>query len=252
MKKISFLIILLMVILSLSISSQNQLSGLVVIIDPGHGGLDTGAVVYLNKRVPVIESVYAYDVVLRLERMLLNKGAIVFKTTKNNNTINNEDTIKLYPKTFFSIDGSIAERGKVGLNKRTSFANLKARKYHNLKVVFISIHFDISYSGYFGMRVIKGNHDTIYNFIRTGFEENYLLSNSPNPILKNGDKANGIGRKYVLGGMNSINNKILIELANLKNEKDLSRVLNANMRENYAFIISFALEKYMNEFSLNK
>jgi N-acetylmuramoyl-L-alanine amidase len=251
MKRISFLMILLMVILSASISSQNQLSGLVVIIDPGHGGLDTGAIVRLNK-VPIIESVYSYDVALRLERMLLNKGAIVFKTTKNNNIINNKDTIKLYPKTFFSLDGSIVERGILGLDKRTSFANLKAKKYPSKKIVFISIHFDISRLDYLGVRIIKGENDTIGNFIRNEFEQNYLLSNSLVPVLENGDKTHGIRHLYVLGGYNKINNKILLELSNLKNEKDLSRVLNANMRENYAFIIYFALEKYMNEFSLNK
>ena len=63
----------------------NELRGLHIVLDPGHGGLDPGAIVSVNdgngNPVVVTEDEYAYDIALRLYRILTRHGASVSLTT---------------------------------------------------------------------------------------------------------------------------------------------------------------------------
>ncbi|KKP79510.1 MAG: hypothetical protein A2271_01640 [Candidatus Moranbacteria bacterium RIFOXYA12_FULL_35_19] len=63
-------------------AKKGERYGLVVILDPGHGGMDPGAHGIFNDKM-VVEDEYVYDVSLRLQRILLVKEAIVFMTIKD-------------------------------------------------------------------------------------------------------------------------------------------------------------------------
>ncbi len=64
---------------------SNALAGWHIVIDPGHGGLDPGAIVTVNdgsgNPLTVTEDEYAYDVALRIYRTLKRHGASVSLTT---------------------------------------------------------------------------------------------------------------------------------------------------------------------------
>ena len=127
MKKIIILIILFFCV---NVFSQKSLNGLVVIIDPGHGGCDLGAP-FLSEQGKILnENAYNYDVSLRLVKLLKSNGAKVFKTTRSERT-NIQDTsyLESCTKAIFSLDRSIVQSGLIGLSKRVYFSNLKRNKY---------------------------------------------------------------------------------------------------------------------------
>jgi N-acetylmuramoyl-L-alanine amidase len=244
MRKLLISIILLIIVLSAN--SQN-LSGLVVIIDSGHGGKDLGCVV---KNSQFIENAYCYDVALRLEKILKDSGIIVFKTTKDskrriNNTI--LGNIPSLSHAVFSINGKMVKNGK-GLYKRTDFCNLKFQKYHDHEIVFISIHFDVTSSDFLGARIIKekGNYKSslFSDILKEELQKKNLLSNSFFPVFENGDPLIYKRHLHILSGKNKISPKVLIELGNTQNQEDLLRIKNPNIREEYARVMFNALKKY--------
>jgi len=249
-------LIILVVLVSFRINSQGQgpLDNLVVIIDPPHGGKDYGTNGYLAENKLIInESSYCYDIALRVEIMLKNEGALVFKTLYNKmyqEPIYDRPNEVIMPEQMevFSFDGSEIKNDTLGLSKRTSFGNQKLKEYPGYKVVYISIHFDNLPSNYKGARIIKGNNsDSLSNCLTEEFQKRNLLSKQLVPVIKNGDKKNGIKNLYVLKDLNRVPEKVLIELGNIKNGDDLNILKNPYGREFYAITITRALEKYMNK-----
>ena len=63
---------------------SRDLEGWHLIIDPGHGGLDPGAIVSVvdgnGNPIIVTEDEYVYDIALRLYRLLIRHGASVKMT----------------------------------------------------------------------------------------------------------------------------------------------------------------------------
>lgn len=129
---------------------NSSLEGVVVIIDPGHGGLDRGAI--KNK---VWEDSYAYDIACRIREALETKTkAKVFMTliepSKGFKPIdkpylapNKNATILTHPP--FKPDSS--EETKAAVNLRWILANnlylnLKKEGLSPEKIVFVSIHAD--------------------------------------------------------------------------------------------------------------
>ena len=244
MRKILILIFLLIIILSAN-GQQVWPDKLVVILDSGHGGEDTGCHPLHSN---FFENGYCYDVALRLEKMLKDNGIIVFKTTKDKKR-KISDNIYLPPlsKAVFTINGKIVKNG-MGLYNRTDFGNEKLEKYYNYEVFFISIHFDVSNSSFLGARIIKekGNYKSnlFSDILEKEFQKKNLLSNSFVPVFENGDSINYKRHLHVLSYKNKISPKVLIELGNTNNNQDLLRIQNPSIREEYAKVIFIALEKY--------
>ena len=244
MKKIIF--ILVVCISNWGNSRAGQLSGLVVVIDPGHGGSDFGGMTHVKKNTWLYESGYSYDVSLRLEKLLQEEGATVFRTCSSNREIINSrsDTIIRHNrKAIFNLDSSIVEKSKEGLYKRLLYANLIKEKYINQKIIYISIHFDQIGSKYHGLRIVTNEKNSLVDFIIAEFKSSKLLSPYPNPILISG---RGFANIFVLGDFNLISDRVLLELGNLCNSNDLSKIRNPIARNNYALIIKSALIKYFN------
>jgi len=65
-------------------AAGSRLRGYQIILDPGHGGLDPGAIVSVEdgdgNPVVVTEDEYAYDITMRLYRILVRNGALVTLT----------------------------------------------------------------------------------------------------------------------------------------------------------------------------
>ncbi|MBK5215516.1 MAG: N-acetylmuramoyl-L-alanine amidase [Candidatus Pacebacteria bacterium] len=229
-----------------------ELKGLVVILDPGHGGLDNGAHGYFGQdKTKIIESVYCYDIALRLESLLIKKGAIVYKTINNLQIkpINYEynDFIKRDTNSVFSYDGTRAVSGLIGLSKRVEYANNKLLIYPDSKIVYISIHFDKLPNTIYGTRIIIGNSSTkLANCLKDEFKKENFLTNHKFSILYNGDKTKGIKNLIVLRNTNKIKEKVLIELGNFNHENDLNRLVDCQGRDEYANIICKSLVVFMN------
>jgi N-acetylmuramoyl-L-alanine amidase len=124
-----------------------NLAGVTVILDPGHGGRDAGAI-----HDDVAESRYVYDVACRLKRILEKKsGAKVAMTTKSQSdgyAIDDDNRLPLLDDHIvlttprYELDDST-----VGVNLRWYLANSifgRAMKSGTPreKIVFISIHAD--------------------------------------------------------------------------------------------------------------
>lgn len=86
----------------------SSLSGVSIVIDPGHGGQDPGAIsppAMFQRRL--IEKELTLDIALRLHRMLTSAGAIVTMTRYGDHYVSLEDRVfianKLNPAAFISI-----------------------------------------------------------------------------------------------------------------------------------------------------
>jgi N-acetylmuramoyl-L-alanine amidase len=122
------------------------LAGITVILDPGHGGQDSGAA-----RSGVWESVYVYDIVLRVKRLLETRTAAkVWVTTRDGDDwrIPDEDVLPFSRshEVLTTPPYPIADP-KVGVNLRWYLANSVYRRAVRgdgdaQKVVFLSIHAD--------------------------------------------------------------------------------------------------------------
>lgn len=63
---------------------SNVLKGAIYYLDAGHGGPDPGAVAHFNGKT-LCEDEYAYDITLRLARLLIAQGATVYMINLDNN-----------------------------------------------------------------------------------------------------------------------------------------------------------------------
>lgn len=150
---------------------SKQLKGYTIILDPGHGGLDPGAIVensdgYGNK-VYVVEDEYCYDISLRVYRDLIRHGADVHITVISpNQTIRTTDDASI---TFVNqknevynsrIINSLDRRyvwpvgNSWGLDQRKEVASEYLHGIRKKKTVFISIHADNNQGDGEGTRVL--------------------------------------------------------------------------------------------------
>lgn len=140
-------------------SKSNVLKGKTVILDPGHGGLDPGAIVKskdgLGRDIYITEAQYVYDIALRMYVLLKDHGANVYLTilapdhlirdtspasntlvnmknqVYNLESLNISDTKDCWP------DGS-----QSGLGKRVEVIKNFSQGRSKEDIIFISLHAD--------------------------------------------------------------------------------------------------------------
>ncbi|MDA3956191.1 LysM peptidoglycan-binding domain-containing protein [Oceanispirochaeta sp.] len=148
---------------------SRKLRDFTVIIDPGHGGLDPGAIVASSdgngNTVYVVEDEYCYDISLRVYRDLIRHGAdVVLTVISPNQVIRTTEDASL---TFVNEKNEVYNDSKVnrfvdawpvgnawGLDQRKEVARLALRESPGNKSVFISIHADNNTGDGKGTRVL--------------------------------------------------------------------------------------------------
>jgi N-acetylmuramoyl-L-alanine amidase len=124
------------------------LEGVVVILDPGHGGIDSGAI----GRGAVYEDEINYDLAARLKKKLEEKtGAKAYMTVRDRSRGNAENHSESFPSDedeyILTNPAYYIKDSKLGVNLRWYLANsiyrreVRAKTSPN-KIVFISIHSD--------------------------------------------------------------------------------------------------------------
>ncbi len=122
------------------------LEGITVILDAGHGGKDVGA-----SKSGVWESLYVYDIMLRVRRQLLERTAAQVHTTTREGgayTIRDREVLPFTQgHAVLTTPPYVIEQGVVSTNFRWYLSNsLYARARKNdigsEKVIFLSIHAD--------------------------------------------------------------------------------------------------------------
>jgi len=241
------IILLLSVSLSISIFGIDP-KKIIIVLDPGHGGAngnDNGGIVSFDNK-KYYESGYAYDVTLRLEKLLSDSGYTVIKTVKNSKRkISDKEFVSRNVSAIFTFDKTKVTSDKNGLSKRTIYTNSICAKRPGVKVVFLAIHFDKIDPFYFGARFIKTKDSYFLKILESSFKEINLISNHPLFEITNGDQKTYGRNIYVLMDENNkANIKILIELGNLNSPNDLKRAKNAKFRQKYAHAIFKAIKNY--------
>jgi LysM repeat protein/N-acetylmuramoyl-L-alanine amidase len=135
------------------------LKGYTIVLDPGHGGLDPGAIVKAadqnGKDVYLTEHEYVYDIALRVYALLKRHGANVVLTVMapnhlirdtqpaNNTLINEKNQVYADMAMNRSDDNDAWPNGsQSGLDKRVSIADKAFRGTAPDRRVFVSLHAD--------------------------------------------------------------------------------------------------------------
>jgi N-acetylmuramoyl-L-alanine amidase len=224
------------------------LYGLVVVIDPGHGGLDNGnpdvdengtkMTPEMCQKNHYCEADYTYPVAYLLKNEVEKNGGLVFLTATKKNG-----------EEVSTIDGkTMVGRGK-GLAKRVQYANSVYTKYSkNHKVVFISLHADSLPNPVEGVRIIyRRPYGKLASSLNSSFERAGRLR-IRFPVVASGDwKNHGIQNEYILNPARGALTKeaVLIELADLKNARDRYRIGNPEIQKSYANCIVEALLQHI-------
>ena len=227
-----------------------KLEGAIFYIVPGHGGPDPGAV-GKNERGKLCEDEYAYDVSLRLTKWLIERGALVYLITRDDNDGIRDATFLPCDKDEYAyLEGRIPINQKARLTQRSDIVNTLSKK--NKAVPYqrmLSIHVDSRsndenvdvYFYYHGhSRRGKALSQDILGTIRRKYRE-YQPGRAYRGSIKTGSDL------FVI--KNTKPPAVLIELGNIINKRDQQRILLPGNRQALAKWIGEGL--YLN-FTKNK
>lgn len=233
---------------------SNFLDGWTIVLDPGHGGKDPGAIATVktnNKKLHIVEDEYAYDTSLRLYELLKRHGADVYMTilspdhlTRNpvddsftfvngkNEVYNNKKLNQINNITVWPVGG------QWGLNQRVLITNniIKEKKS---KTLFISIHADNDIDRGKGKLVLYHSNGYGEDTQSKNFAKQLISTMGSDAIIKSMDLA-------VLRGNNS-KYKVLIELRNMAHLSEALDLLDKNKRQEDAQMILEGIKSYIKE-----
>ena len=209
---------------------NNSLNGAIYYLISGHGGPDPGAVTKYNNKL-ISEDEYAYDVTLRLARILISNGAKVYIIIKDENDgIRDKKILEVdYDEVNFP-DKTIPRSQKLRLRQRTKAVNTLYLKHKGAYQRLIVTHVDSRSKGenidvffYHHHRSKSGKR--LAENIHKSFKEKYA-KHQPNRIYSGSVNSRGL---YLI--KNTLPAMVYIELGNIKNKKDQKRILNYENRE---------------------
>lgn len=218
------LIIVSFSLISFSTSSADKFidpeSGIIV-IDPGHGGIDGGANIE-----DVLEKDINLDIGKKLKLRLVQKGYTVIMTREEDISLDN-------------LDSSSQSRHQRDLNARTTIIN------NSNAQLFISIHVNSNFN--------NPNADGAIVFFSDKYQENkelaYYIQRTLNGMIVNGKKRtvhDPIQGKYFLLDHSDIPGAI-VETAFISNPEEMLELKKDKFKEQLAEAIAEGAEKYLKQ-----
>nr|WP_026260540.1 N-acetylmuramoyl-L-alanine amidase [Spirosoma luteum] len=221
---------------------DRTLAGAVYYLVSGHGGPDPGAIGHYGK-YPLAEDEYAYDVTIRLARVLMEHGATVYMIVRDpNDGIRDEPVLKLdhdeltYPSQKIPL--SQVKRLRQGVDA----VNNLHRKHKGAYQRMVTIHVDSR---------SEGQNIDVFFYHHEASKVGKKLATHIHKSFQSGYKRSQPNRNY-LGTVSNRSNlyvvrnchppTVFIELGNIRNAKDQQRFLLANNRQALANWISSGLQ----------
>ena len=213
---------------------DRRMKGKVFYLISGHGGPDVGA---QGKRAgnTLCEDEYAYDVTLRLLRLLLSHGATAYMVVRDpNDGIRDENYLKCDKDEEVWGDLTIPMNQRERLLQRTDFINEMTKKHLNAGVIdqtVVEIHVD------------SRSHDTktdVFFYYRPGSEESKVLATKLHQTFlqkylrlrgQRGYDGTVSTRNLLTLKETTTLKAVYIELANIQNDWDQQRLVIQSNRQ---------------------
>ncbi len=224
---------------------DTRLNGIIYYLDAGHGGQDPGAIGKRNNDL-LYEDEYAYDIVLRLARRLLQHGATVYLIVQDEDDgIRDEAILRPDRDEFYYGGVKISDNYFQRLSDRADIINALYDQHRPSArgQITITLHVD--------SRAHSKRVDIFFYY-----QENNLASKRLANILlqkineKYTQKQPGRGYQGTLGVRDlyvlseSKPTAVYIEVGNIKNEKDQDRLIIADNRQAVANWLCEGLLEY--------
>ncbi len=254
---VTLLLLILFALLFVRIrkAEPKALEGLLLVSDPGHGGIDPGAWCVLNGDT-ITENETANDVALRVNRMASEEGAVVISTTWNGGDEENSipSPIREKREEKFTLDSTLVTPDSLGLLKRVKMAELAIKLFPTKHPIFVAYHYDWIRPVLNGVRIIYPVADGKALFVPPdsllvaadrAFSKFGMLMRVDRPLVPNRSDILDYENLRVLRSNNPVNDRIIIELANTQNPGDCSGMADPVKREALAMVIVEILKTRM-------
>ncbi|AHH03620.1 Autolysin [Borrelia nietonii YOR] len=237
---------------------NNNLKNKLIIIDPGHGGLDPGAIVKardgLNNEIFVVEDEYVYDIALRLyvylkeyganvELTILSPDHLIRDSVSANNTFVNvkNEVYNDYDLNKTDTVDSWINGTQEGLKKRLAVAKKFINKYKNVKakdILYISLHSDNSVGaprcmGFYYQSEDGKGFDTHSKSVIEKMTEGFKRT----PYIK--------GQNLYVLKHNVVKTKLLVEVRNLAFDEEAWAIRSSKLRDQDSRILADAILKIL-------
>ncbi len=228
--------------------TSNELKGATYYLVAGHGGPDPGAVGNYNGH-QVCEDEYAYDVIIRLARNLIQKGATVYMITRDKNDgIRDEGILKQDKDEVCYPNLKIPLNHTKRLRQRTDAVNKLYSKNKNGFNRMIAVHVDSRSRGenidvffYHDKRSKTG--EKAAKILQKTFQEKYN-EHQPGRGYKGTVSSRNL---YVV--RNTYPVAVYIELANMNHRRDIQRLI---VTDNRQAVANWLAEGLVTDFKTNK
>ncbi len=209
---------------------SKKLDGAIYYLISGHGGPDPGAITTYNNKT-ISEDEYAYDVTLRLAKLLLSNGAKVFIIIKDENDgIRDQRILEVDYDEVCYVNKKIPRNQKLRLRQRTRTVNTLYMKHKGAYQRLIVTHVDSRSENknidvFFYHHKKSKNGKRLATNILESFKEKYA-EHQPNRTYAGSISSRGL---YLI--KNTFPPMVYIELGNIQNKKDQKRILDYENRE---------------------